>query len=76
MSAEEAEEREEALAEVMDPTYLMGRDADAEGEAEAHGAGDMSVDFGLGTLSGNGNGNGVKEEVGVSGGEVVDVMER
>lgn len=35
MSAEEAEEREETLAEVNDPTYLMGRDADAEGEVDA-----------------------------------------
>jgi hypothetical protein len=66
MSAEEAEEREELLAEVMDPTYLMGRDADAEGEAETQG-GDMSVDFGLGVLSG-GSGS-VKEEV------AVDAME-
>jgi len=82
MSAEEAEEREEVLAEVMDPTYLMGRDADAEGEVEAHaGPGDMSVDFGLGA-SGNGNrnagggGNEVKEEeVGGVAGGVVDVME-
>lgn len=36
MSAEEAEEREEALTEVNDPAYylMMGRDADAEGEVE------------------------------------------
>ncbi|KAF8637578.1 hypothetical protein AX17_002647 [Amanita inopinata Kibby_2008] len=35
MSKEEEEEREEALAEVTDPLYLIGRvDADAEGELE------------------------------------------
>lgn len=33
MSAEEAEEREEVMAEVCDPGYLM-RDADADGEVE------------------------------------------
>ncbi|KIM90575.1 hypothetical protein PILCRDRAFT_47121, partial [Piloderma croceum F 1598] len=39
MSAEEAEEREEVLAEVMDPTYLLGRDVDADGDADAEGEG-------------------------------------
>ncbi|KAK2463597.1 hypothetical protein APHAL10511_004348 [Amanita phalloides] len=35
MSKEEEEEREEALAEVTDPLYLLGRvDADADGELE------------------------------------------
>ncbi|KZT07427.1 uncharacterized protein LAESUDRAFT_724896 [Laetiporus sulphureus 93-53] len=35
MSAEEEAEREEALAEVMDPMYLLSRvDADAEGEVD------------------------------------------
>ena len=35
MSKEEEEEREEALAEVVDPMFLMARgDADAEGEVE------------------------------------------
>jgi len=37
MSKEEEEEREEALAEVTDPLYLIGRedvDADADGELE------------------------------------------
>ena len=41
MSAEEAQEREEALAEVVDPLFPLPRgdaDADAEGEVdEAHG---------------------------------------
>lgn len=37
MSGEEAEEREEMLAEVMDPTYLMGRDADADGDGDEGG---------------------------------------
>lgn len=62
MPAEEAEEREELLAEVMDPTYLMGRDADADGEAEIQG-GDMSVDFGIET------------KVDIRGGDMVDVMD-
>lgn len=35
MSAEEVEEREEVLAEVNDPAYILsGRDADADGEVE------------------------------------------
>lgn len=35
MSKEEEDERVEALAEVMDPMYLLGRgDIDAEGEVE------------------------------------------
>lgn len=35
MSKEEEDEREEALAEVMDPMYLLSRgDADAEGEVD------------------------------------------
>ena len=35
MSAEEAQEREEVLAEVVDPAYALGRgDADAEGEVD------------------------------------------
>lgn len=35
MSKEEEDEREEALAEVMDPMYLLNRaDVDAEGEVE------------------------------------------
>lgn len=35
MSGEEAEEREEVLAEVNDPAYILGgRDADADGEVE------------------------------------------
>lgn len=35
MDEDEAKEREEALAEVTDPSYLLGNaDADAEGEAD------------------------------------------
>ena len=35
MSKEEEDEREEALAEVVDPMYLLNRaDMDAEGEVE------------------------------------------
>lgn len=72
MPAEEVEEREELLAEVMDPGYLMGRDVDAEGEAEIQGV-DMSVDFGSGVL--NGGGGGASDVVATSeGGEMVDVM--
>ncbi|KAI0047855.1 Paf1-domain-containing protein, partial [Auriscalpium vulgare] len=33
-SSDEAEERAEAVAEVLDPAYLMQRDVDAEGEVE------------------------------------------
>ena len=33
-SREEAEERAEALAEVVDPLYLLQRDADADGEED------------------------------------------
>ena len=40
MIKEEEEEREEALAEVADPTFLMVRgDADADGEIEVDDAG-------------------------------------
>ncbi|KAI0060726.1 hypothetical protein BV25DRAFT_1871121 [Artomyces pyxidatus] len=38
-SQEEADERAEALAEVMDPLYLLQRDVDAEGEVEDDGDG-------------------------------------
>lgn len=35
MKKEEEDERDEAMAEVMDPMFLMGRaDADAEGEVD------------------------------------------
>jgi RNA polymerase II-associated factor 1 len=34
MSKEEREEREEALAEVIDPMFLMNRDTDADGELD------------------------------------------
>jgi RNA polymerase II-associated factor 1 len=54
MSREEQDEREETLAEVNDPMYLMGRgDADADGELDegglnfgavnAHGASTLSA---------------------------------
>ncbi|KAJ3812491.1 RNA polymerase II-associated protein [Lentinula aff. lateritia] len=36
MSQEEEDEREEALAEVMDPLFLMRGDADADGEVEVY----------------------------------------
>ena len=40
MSKEEEDEREEALAEVADPMYLMARgDADAEGDIEVEDTG-------------------------------------
>ncbi|KAL6308280.1 RNA polymerase II-associated [Sparassis latifolia] len=43
MSKEELDEREDALAEVMDPMYLLSRgDADAEGEVEDEGVAEMS----------------------------------
>lgn len=65
MDAVETEERAEALAEVMDPAYLMGRDADAEGEVEVEGQ--DGPELGI---------NGVKPDVGAGGGsELVDVME-
>jgi len=35
--SEEAEEREEALAEVMDPLFMFRADADADGEGDADG---------------------------------------
>jgi len=49
MSKEEEEEREEALAEVMDPMFLLRAgageaDADADAEAESVNGGPMSVD--------------------------------
>lgn len=55
MNKEEEDEREEALAEVLDPMYLLSRgDADAEGEVDDSmhmgGAGDMS-----GIIETNGN---------------------
>ncbi|KAF8659869.1 hypothetical protein AX16_001753 [Volvariella volvacea WC 439] len=34
LSQEEEEERQEALAEVVDPLYLIGRDVDADGDIE------------------------------------------
>ncbi|KAF8889308.1 RNA polymerase II-associated [Infundibulicybe gibba] len=47
MSKEEEDEREEALAEVADPTYLLARgDADADGEIEVDDGG-TSIGFGL-----------------------------
>jgi len=49
ITKEEEEEREEALAEVADPTYLMVRgDADADGEIEVDEAGMVNggLDFG------------------------------
>ncbi|KAI0352089.1 RNA polymerase II-associated [Trametes cingulata] len=45
MSAEEAQEREEALAEVVDPSFPLARgdaDADAEGEADDAGGADAN----------------------------------
>lgn len=67
MDAVEAEERAEALAEVMDPAYLMGRDADAEGEVEIEGQDQDGPEL---------TANGAKPDVGVGGGsEQVDVME-
>jgi RNA polymerase II-associated factor 1 len=34
MEQEELKEREEALAEVVDPDFLLGRDAEGEAEAD------------------------------------------
>ena len=49
MSKEEEDEREEALAEVMDPMYLLGRgDIDAEGEVEGEDMGLVKHDDGSG----------------------------
>ncbi len=49
MSKEEEDEREEALAEVMDPMYLLGRgDIDAEGEVEVEEVGVVRHDDGVG----------------------------
>jgi len=75
MSAEEAEEREEVLAEVMDPVYLMGRDADADGDGDIEGEGEVGGEFGvvgddmdmdLGLSLGIGSG---REAVNANGGE-------
>jgi RNA polymerase II-associated factor 1 len=49
MSKEEEDEREEALAEVADPMFLMARgDADADGEIEIDDTGIVNggLDFG------------------------------
>lgn len=44
MSKEEEDEREEALAEVADPMFLMARgDADADGEIEIEDTGLQNV---------------------------------
>jgi len=69
MSVEEAEEREEVLAEVMDPVYLMGRDADADGEAEVESEGvfGTAVDDDKGLDLGLGLGGGGSEEEGMNG---------
>jgi hypothetical protein len=91
MSGEEAEEREEVLAEVTDPDYLMGRDADGEADGDADGEGqgdfggvvdDKGLDLAVGgerrNLGGIGgaSGNGVKDEGAVArDAEMVDVME-
>lgn len=49
MSKEEEDEREEALAEVMDPMYLLTRgDIDAEGEVEVDDTGVARHDDGTG----------------------------
>jgi RNA polymerase II-associated factor 1 len=46
MSKEEEDEREEALAEVADPMYLMARgDADAEGDIEVEDTGTRGTEF-------------------------------
>lgn len=48
MSKEEEDEREEALAEVADPMFLMSRgDADADGDIEVDDGGGVSggLDF-------------------------------
>ncbi|KAK7056329.1 hypothetical protein VNI00_002882 [Paramarasmius palmivorus] len=45
MSKEEEDERDEALAEVNDPLYLMRADADADGEGEVEVAAPMDVDM-------------------------------
>lgn len=87
MLAEEVEEREEVLAEVMDPDYLMGRDADGEGDVEGEvidrefeTAGDVDHKgmylSGDSRSDGDVNSGGVKDKV-VTGGsvEMVDVME-
>lgn len=49
LSPEEAEEREEALAEVMDPMFLFSRaegdgDGDGDGDAEGDAEGDIQVE--------------------------------
>ena len=65
MDAVEAEERAEALAEVVDPAYLMGRDADAEGEVEVEGQDVPELPV-----------NGVEPDVETGGvSELADVME-
>lgn len=45
LSVEEAEEREEALAEVMDPMFLFSRaEGEGEGEGDVDGDGDVEGD--------------------------------
>ena len=79
MSAEEAEEREEVLAEVMDPAYLLGRDVDADGDADMEGEG---VGIGMGVMDDDKGmdlelgGEDVKGDLKGGGtGGMVDVME-
>lgn len=57
MSSEEIEERNEALAEVVDPLYLFSRDA--EGEVDADGEVDVG---GMGADGAEGDG-GIMAEI-------------
>jgi len=50
MSSDEIDERNEALAEVVDPLYLFSRDA--EGEVDADGEVDVDGELGMGEEEG------------------------
>jgi RNA polymerase II-associated factor 1 len=57
LSSEEADEREEALAEVMDPMFLFSRaEAEAEAEGEGDAEGEIQVDDTVPVVATNGDG--------------------
>lgn len=51
LSSEEAEEREEALAEVMDPMFLFRAQAEADADADAEG--EIHIEETAATVNGN-----------------------
>jgi RNA polymerase II-associated factor 1 len=61
MSNDEVEERNEALAEVVDPLYLFSRDA--EGEVDADGEVDIGGGIGMGADGEEEEGGGIMAEI-------------